>query len=180
MKKLIVYFSFTNNNKLLSEHLTAYLDADIFRITEPHKRTDILILMDILFNQTPKINPLAIDWSKYDHTILIAPIYDYAIAHPMKTFIQQEKDNIGNYSFLTLCIGREGQKQKIINQLKIWLGRKPETVEEFLINDLVSPEQIEKIRYGSHYTIKEEEMKTFEPQIKATTALISSASSISV
>ena len=161
MRTLIVYFSFTGNNAIVAKDFASDLNASVVRITEPRRRTGAKIILDMLFNRTPRIDSLKIDWSAYDHTVLIAPIWNYRIAHPLKTFLRNEKGFLGSYSFVTLCIGREHQVEKIITQLNKQVGYPPKAVLEMKINDLIPAQMQNKVKHVSNYKITEEDLTAF-------------------
>lgn len=57
------------------------------------------------------------------------------IAGPLKTFYFEEKLNIVRYSFITMCGGIKGQKEKITQELTKSVQKKPQRVVEFWVND---------------------------------------------
>ncbi|MBG6130578.1 menaquinone-dependent protoporphyrinogen IX oxidase [Aquimarina sp. EL_43] len=147
MKTLIVYFSFSGNNELLAKDVAKDLEADLLQITEPKKRGIFRIMLDMLFNRFPKINELNILWDEYHHIVLMAPIWNYIIAHPMKTFIKKSKEDLKNYSFITLCSGRDTQKEKIAAQLEKLARYEPKVIIEFETRTFITPEQESKGAY---------------------------------
>ncbi|WP_074410176.1 flavodoxin family protein [Aquimarina megaterium] len=153
MKTLIVYFSFSGNNELLAKDLAKDLGADLLQITESKKRGMFGIMLNMLFNRFPKINELDILWNDYRHVILIAPIWNYIIAHPMKTFIKKNKEYLKNYSFITLCSGRDTQKEKIAAQLEKLAGHEPKAIIEFETRTFITREQESK---GAYKVTKED------------------------
>lgn len=117
MKTLIIYYSFSGNNEFLVQELQKRLGCDIQKIVELKKRTGFTILLDLIFKRNPKIRKSDFDLKQYDRFILAAPIWDGKIATPLKSFIEQEKDNFKEYSFITVCTGPEGQDKKITDEL---------------------------------------------------------------
>ena len=158
MKTLIVYFSFSGNNKMLAINIASDIEADVIEITEPKKRGMFKIMLDIFFNRSPKINDLEIRWEEYDHIMLMAPIWNYIIAHPMKSFIKKEKEHLKNYSFITVCSGREKQKEKIRTQLKKLTAYEPKAIIEFEILDLITSEEQDI----SKYEVTQEDLEKFK------------------
>jgi flavodoxin len=160
MKTLIVYFSFSGNNELLAKNLTKDLEADLLQITEPKKRGMFKIMLDMLFDRFPKINEPDILWSDYQHIVLMAPIWNYMIAHPMKTFIKQNKEYLKNYSFITLCSGRDTQKEKIATQLKKITNYEPEAIIELESRTVITSEQERK----GIYKITQEDLQKLKKE----------------
>ncbi len=160
MKTLIVYFTFSGNNELFAKDIAKDLGATIVQITEPKKRGMFRIILDMLFNRFPRINDLSISWQQYDHIFLMAPIWNYQIAHPMKSFIRKNKEYIKDYSFITLCSGRETQKEKIAKQLKKMAIYEPREIIEFEILKLPTYEE----QKSSIYKVTPDGLKIFTQQ----------------
>ena len=130
MKKIIIYYSFTGNNESLYRELQRRLNCEAFRILEPKRRTWLTILLDMLFDRRPRIELFPVDLRKYDMVILMSPVWNAHIANPMKSFIDKEKDHLKEYAFLTVCGGRQGQKEKLLQELKLLTGKTPAAVAE--------------------------------------------------
>lgn len=166
MKTLIVYYSHTYNNEKLAHQLQKILRCDLLKIEEFKKRTGFTILMDLLFSRKPSIKVYPYYLKDYDHTILVAPIWASKIATPLQTFLVNEKPNIHEYSFITLCGGGGGgQHEKIQKELATLVGKEPLKVAELWINDLLPPNKKDTVKYTSAYRIAEDDFKVFETQI---------------
>ena len=167
MKTLIVYFSFTGNNELLASDLSSRIDSDILRITEKKGRGMFRTLFDVLFDRRPKLIPLKINWRLYQHVVLMAPIWNKQIAHPMKSFIEKEaKSHLLNYSFMTLCTGREGQEESIREQLDKMVGRPPEVVQEIRVIDLLPADKQKDAKAIGEIKITEKTIQQFSATIE--------------
>ncbi|MBQ4819690.1 hypothetical protein [Aquimarina sp. MMG016] len=160
MKTCIIYFTFSGNNEMLAKDLVEDIGADLFQILEPKKRGMFRIMLDMLFNRFPKINDLTIDLEGYAHIFLIAPIWNYQIAHPMKTFIRNNKQHLKNYSFITLCSGRDTQKEKIADQLEKLVNHKPKVIIELETRMIITPEQESK----GAYKVTSEDLRKFKQE----------------
>lgn len=171
MKTLIVYYSFTQNNEKLARYLHALLNCDIVKIETVKKRRGYSILFDLIFHRKPAVKPVPYYLRDYDRVIFLAPIWSGQIAMPLQTFLLKEKSNIKRYSFITLCGGSLGQKEKIERQLRGMLDIAPDHVIELWINNLLPVDRRDTIKYTSGYRIGQEEIHTFEheldPVIKA-------------
>lgn len=165
MKTLIAYYSFTQNNEKLARYVQKKLNCDIVKIETTKKRNGLSILFDLLFNRTPEIKHVPYYLQDYNCVIFIAPIWAGRIAMPMKSFLKNEKANIKQYSFITLCGGRPGQKEKIQNELLTMLQKAPVKVVELWINDLLAPEVRDTIKHTSGFRIKEGELEKFDSQL---------------
>lgn len=163
MKTLIVYYSFTRNNEILAENLKARLSCNVLKIEEVKKRTGFTILLDIIFNRNTKLKPHKLSLLDYDNFIFIAPIWAGRLATPLKTFLTNHKKEIRRYSFITVCGGVEGQKEKISKQLIKLLNRSPEKVIELWVADLLVSEGKRKNTTG--YQIDKNDLVVFEEKI---------------
>jgi len=166
MKAIIVYYSHSANNEALAHELKIRLGCDLVRIEEEKKRTGFTILLDLLLRRDPKIKKPNVFLSNYNTVVFIAPIWDSQIATPLKTFIKMEREHIKNYAFITVCSGREGQHEKITNQLTQLTLKKPIIVTELVVKDLLPSDQKNKIHYATTYRIKEEDFLDLKKQIQ--------------
>ena len=141
--------------------------CDVIRIRTAKKRTNLSILLDLIFKRSPKLQEYNIPFSGRTHLSLIAPVWAGKIATPMQSFMKNEKRNILNYSFITLCSGVVGQKERITEYLNSILLHKPAAVEELWVNDLLLPEQKNKIKFATPYRVKEDDWKVFNPKLDA-------------
>lgn len=165
MKTLIVYYSYTQNNEVLANVLHEKLKCDILKIEEVRKRNGFTIVLDLLFNRTPWIKPRLYDIGSYDQYIFVAPVWAGKIASPMKTFLVEERFYISNYSFITICGGQPGQKEKLVTNLTKIVGHEPGVVHELWINNLLSENKKNTIKYTSGYKIQPDDMTKFNVEI---------------
>ena len=167
MKPLIAFYSFTHNNKLLAKHLQNELGCDLLEIQEEKKRKGISILLDLIFNRTPKIKTHLHDVASYDHCILISPVWAGKIATPLKSFLLKEKKNIKEYSFITVCGGgNPNQKEKLAGQFTSLLSQRPTSICELWINDRLPKDKQNTIKYTSGYRIGDDDLDVFSEKIR--------------
>lgn len=140
MKQLIVYYSFTQNNELLAKALQQRLGCDLLKIETVKKRSALSIFLDILFHRKPALRSYRVD-NGVEQYVFVAPIWAGRIASPLKAFLQAERKNIKSYSFITLCGGIQGQRDKIENELTKLLTERPQKVTELWVSDLLTAEQ---------------------------------------
>lgn len=176
MKTLIVYYSFTHNNEMLAKYLQKKLACDLLKIETVRPRNSFSILLDVIFNRKSKIKPHSKSVKAYDHCIFLSPIWAGKIASPLKSFLLQEKNNINQYSFITVCGGGNAdQKAKLTDDMANLLQRKPALVQELWINDLLTEEKKNTIKYTSGYRLEEKDLALFHTKIEAFLREISSA-----
>jgi flavodoxin len=165
MKNILIYYSFTQNNEKLALHLKKQLNCDVARIETVRKRHGLSILLDMMFNRKPAVKPIPYHLQDYDHIIFLSPIWAGKVAMPLKSFLLREKANVKRYSFVTLCGGRPGQKEKITAELISILDKKPANILELWINKLLPVGKKDSVKYTSGYRIDLDEFGQFEPEL---------------
>ncbi len=166
MKSVIVYYSYSGNNESLAKELRLRFESDIVRIEEQKKRTIFNTVLDLILGRDAKIQNPDIFLDDYETIIFIAPIWDSKIATPLKSFIKMARDNIKNYAFITVCGGREGQKQKITEELTQLVGKRPITVVELEIRSVLPPSQENDIKSIGSYRITDNDFCAFKKPIQ--------------
>lgn len=166
MKTLIVYYSLTGNNQALAEKLYEPLQYDILRLEEETKRNVFTTLLDLVFKRLPRLKKYNVDISSYENVVLIAPVWAGKVAAPMESFIRRERKNLKTYSFITLCGGVAGQKEKLTASLSAIIGKQPVAVEELWVSDLLS-DQEKALKHVGVYKIKETDWDRFDTKITA-------------
>jgi len=166
MKTLIVYYSSSGNNEFLAKELQKRLNCEIDKIIPLKKRTQFSIILDAYFKGKSKIQKSDHHLIEFDRIILITPIYIGKIATPMKSFIEMERDNFKEYSFITICNGVPEQNRKITDELTRLAKKKPLAVTELMVNDLLPPDKKNKPSYTSAYKVQERDFQVFEKTIE--------------
>jgi hypothetical protein len=165
MKPVVIYYSFTGNNRQLAMELQHRLSCDGVEVTETRKRTRFTILLDLVFKRLPAVRWLSRNLRQYDEAVLVAPIWAGRIATPLAAFITQEKDMLPPYTFISLCSGVPGQSEKIAAQLQALAGRKPEAVSQLNLNERLLPEHRNRVRYTNAYRAGPQDIRAFESEI---------------
>lgn len=166
MQPLIVYYSHSGTNEKLAIELRDRIGCDMHEIKEKKKRKNISILFDFLFKRNSRLESIDFNISDYGPIILLAPIWAGKIAAPMRTFIKREKEKLTDYSFITICYGVAGQREKIISELSALTANKPAAVAELWINNLLPEEQRNKIKYASKFKVEKQHLQQFDAEIK--------------
>ena len=166
MKPLIVYYSHSGNNEKLALELKDRLGCDMYEVKEKKKRKSLSILVDSLMKRNSRLAPLDFDVRGYGPVILLTPVWAGKIAAPMRTFIKKEKDKLTDYSFITLCSGAAGQREKITAELSALTPQKPAAVAELWINNLLPEEQRNKIKYATNFRVQKQHFQQFDGEIK--------------
>jgi len=166
VKILLVYFSHSGNNKLLSEELCRRLTCDVCAIAEKKRRTILTIILDMMLKRTPSIEPLRYRPSDYQHIVFVAPIWGSKVANPMAALIGREKASIAHYSLISLCgHGSPGQSESICRQLEDLSGQPPKRECELRISELMPEEKKDDVRAISGYRVTEKDLHFFDAKI---------------
>ena len=103
-KTLIIYYSRTGNNKFIAEKLGKDLNSEVISIET--KSNNLLLL---IFATVAKANTGIIQFSKplenYERIILLAPIWMGSLISPIRGFLNKYKNNIKDFTFITVCGG---------------------------------------------------------------------------
>lgn len=95
MNKLIVYFSYTGNTKMIANKIKEKLDCDILEIKTviPYSKDYNTVVNDEQnsesSNHLPEIQNINVDISKYDEIILGTPVWWYRPVPAIRTFLTQ-------------------------------------------------------------------------------------------
>lgn len=166
MKILVVYFSFSGNNRVLAEHLVTRLDCDLSRVMEKKQRRLWRIFADMIFKRRPAIEPLSHDIHSYDHIVFVAPVWGGQLAHPMQSLAAGLAKPVAAYSFISLCGYRQpNQEQNLLRQLHDLLGSPPQAMTQLRVCDLLPPEQQADIKVIAKYHVQIQDMDRFENDI---------------
>lgn len=165
MKPVVIYYSFTGNNRQLARELQRRLGCDAVEITEARKRTRWTILLDLLFRRAPAVRWQARDLRQYGEAVLVAPVWAGRIATPLAAFVAQQKDVLPPCAFISLCSGVPGQAEKIAAHLLALTGRQPEAVSQLNLNERLPPQLRNRVRYTNAYRAGAQDMRAFEPEI---------------
>lgn len=97
MKTLVVYYSLTNNTKLIAEAVAAQLHADLLEV-KPQKKLPregfwkfFLGGMSAIFKQSPKLENSNVDWNVYQNIVIGTPIWAGSCSAPMHSFLKHNK-----------------------------------------------------------------------------------------
>ncbi len=149
MKHVVIYYSYTGNNRLLALELQRRLGCDCVEVFEAKPRSRMTILLDVLFDRKPGISWTPCELGNYDKALLVAPVWAGHIAAPLAAFVARHKNTLPPFAFLSLCSGVPGQPARIHDELRELTGRAPDFVDQLDVNQLLPVEHRNKARYTS-------------------------------
>lgn len=164
----IVCYSNTGNNQILAEYIAERLQCGIVRISETRPRGWLKTLLDIAFGRSPAIEPVRTVFEAYRHVILIGPVWASRLANPLRTFLAQYREHIGEYSFITLCgYARPEQRERLTQELTRRVGHAPRAVCELPVANLLPRRQRSDVRVVTPYRISDDDMAEYEGRVDA-------------
>jgi flavodoxin len=159
MKKLVISYSMTGNNDGLAKSIAADLGAEHIKITEPKKRTNGKIAMDVILNRTPKINESIDDLDKYGLIIFVGPVWMGQVASPLRMCFKDLKDDIKHYAFISISGGALGPNPKLADDLTKRIGKKSAAVIDLHIADLLPSDPKPTRQDTSAYRLNEQDIQ---------------------
>lgn len=166
MKLLILVYSHSGNNRRLARALAALTGATVAEAVPKGWRTFFSIFRDMSRKRRPAIEPILADPADFDHTLIVAPVWDMGLARPMVTALGLLGDRIGSCSFATLCgYVREGQPEALRTELTGLIGHPPDHLDELFVGDLVAPKDRGRITRVTMRRVSEADMAVFAPRI---------------
>jgi flavodoxin len=121
MKKLVIYYSFDGNTRLIAEKIAAVIDAEIMELKT---RTELAPkgLMKFFIGgkaavkqERPPLLPLEKDVRQYDVIFIGTPVWAFTYTPPLRTFFA-ENELSGKNIALFCCHG--GGKGKVFTAMK--------------------------------------------------------------
>lgn len=149
--KLIVYFTYTNNTKMIAQKIKKKLNCDIVEIKTvvPYSDDYDLVVNDEhnseASNHLPEIQELNIYLAKYDEIILGTPVWWYRPVPAIRTFLSQ--NDLSNKTVKPFATNAG------------WLGKTFKEIEKLCPNsDVVSGMNIVFESYSNKLVTSEEEI----------------------
>lgn len=132
MNKLVVYFSYTNNTRMIANKIKDKLNCDILEIeTVIPYSSDYQTVVDDqqnskASNHLPEIKDINVDLTKYDEIILGTPVWWYRPVPAIRTFLTQND--------------LSGKTIKPFATNAGWLGRTFDEIKSLCPNSMVEDE----------------------------------------
>ncbi|MBQ8131922.1 MAG: NAD(P)H-dependent oxidoreductase [Bacilli bacterium] len=93
MKRVIIFYSYTNNTRSIVQKIKEKYGYDSFEIkpTEEYSDDYNLVVSSeeklVPMDYQPDIQEMDVDFSNYDEVILCTPVWWYSVASPVNTFL---------------------------------------------------------------------------------------------
>jgi flavodoxin len=148
MKILVLYYSFTGNNKYLANKIAKKLNADLSCI-EPRFNVLPFLILSSMTKISFGIKPIKNQIAQYDAVVVCGPIWAGQLISPVYNFIKKYKKDIQMLHFATSCGSTDEIKEtrfgyaKSFKYIQKLIGNKCGVREAFPIT-LVVPEDKKK------------------------------------
>jgi hypothetical protein len=146
MKIAVISYSLSGNNEALANSIAEEFAAEHIKITETKRRTIGSIILDLIFNRTPQVQPIPDTLEKYDLLLFFGPIWMGQVATPLRAYLMHLKTNLRRYAFISISGGADGPNPKLAGELKKRVGTEPVALINPLIADLLpsNPKPVRK------------------------------------
>lgn len=158
MNIAIISYSLTGNNGILAAAVAKALSAEHIRITERKSRKTGTIILDMIFNRTPKIQPSPAALGKYDQILLMGPVWMGQAASPLRAYLKYLKVHPQPFGFASISGGAMNTNLKLSHDLEKRAGAKPAAFVDLHIADLLPPEPEPTMKDTSAYHLNDAEI----------------------
>lgn len=167
-KVKVISYSLTGNNEALAASIAAEFGAEHVKIIESKRRNMATIVLDIIFNRTPKVNTIADNIEENDLVLFVGPVWMGQVATPFRAYFKHFKNRLSHYGFISISGGAEGPNPKLADELKNRIGKDPETLINLFIADLLpsDPKPVRKVTMA--YLLNDKEIKSLTDKIVKT------------
>lgn len=153
----VISYSLTGNNEALAASVAKTLGAEHIRISETQSRSTIRIMLDMMLNRTPKVQPLPTKLTHYDRILFIAPVWMGQAASPLRAYFQYLKAHPKTYAFASISGGGLNPNPKLADELRKRMGMDPAAFIDLHIADLLPPGQKVTMKATSSYRLSQAE-----------------------
>jgi multimeric flavodoxin WrbA len=168
MKIAVVSYSLTGNNEALANSVAEEFSAEHMKITKPKPRTMGSIILDLIFNRTPQVQPIPERLGKYDLILFFGPIWIGQVATPLRAYLKHLKKNLRRYAFISISGGADGPNPKLAGELKKRVGTEPVALIDLHIADLLPSDPKPTREDTSAYRLNNGDIKKFTDTIVKT------------
>lgn len=158
MKKLIVCYSKTGNNRKLAEFLGQELSADVELIETKKELSMFNLILDMIFSRKPKILDTKFNPEKYDHVIFIGPVWMGKLSSPLFSYMKKFQEKIKNYSFITISGGAIGNNDTLESNIHTTMNRTAKHITQLFINNLLPEEKKNQMKETSAFRIEDSDL----------------------
>ena len=153
----IVSYSKTGRNQKVAQLLAEKMNVKQINISTEKEKTILSIILDFIFNRTPKVIPSVESLNEFDHIIFLCPIWMGEIATPLRQYLKSIRKSKKHFSFITLSGGADGRNENIEENLIKFTKQKPEFLLDYYVRDLLPQEPQPTKEQTQSYPMNEKE-----------------------
>jgi hypothetical protein len=167
MSTVIICYSHTGNNQALAASIAREMHADHVDVVEKRPRSMRTILLDMIFQRTPAVQPQPDVIDRYDRVILMGPVWMGVVATPLRVYMKYLKQHPCKYWFISISGGADGENPKIEGELVRRVGAKPEFIRDLHIADLLPANPKPERSVTSAYKLTENDVNKLTSSVTA-------------
>jgi flavodoxin len=168
MKIAVISYSLTGNNEALANSVAEEFAAEHIKITEPKPRTTGSIILDLIFNKIPQVQPIPDRLENYDLILFFGPIWIGQVATPLRAYLKHLKKSLCRYAFISISGGADGANTKLAGGLKKRVGKEPIALIDLHIADLLPSDPKPTRKDTSAYRLNKVDIKKLTDTIVKT------------
>lgn len=168
MSIAVVSYSLTGNNDALACGVARQLAAEHIQVTEAKPRSTGVILLDMIFNRTPRVETQVSALEKFDRVLFIAPVWMGQAASPLRAYFRHMKEHPRKYAYACISGGALNPNPKLTDDLMKRTGTAPAAVVDLHIVDLLPADPKPTAKDTSAYRLNDaDKAKLTEAIVKA-------------
>ena len=134
---LVVCYSYTGTTRALAQLLCSHHGWPLAELVEEHPRSGAMgtlrCVLDSMLRRHPAVRYVGPDPGDFHTVVLMAPIWVYRLAGPMRTFIADHRDALRRVAVI-VTMGSAGASNAVLEVSHV-LGRTPILTEAFRARD---------------------------------------------
>jgi flavodoxin len=115
LKKLVVFYSYEGNTKLISEGIAQAIGADMVEVKPEKDMTSRGFMKfvwgggQVVMGRKPKLRPMPRDPKDYDIIFIGTPVWNFSMTPPIKTFAEDHMPKGKKVAFFCSFDGNSGK-----------------------------------------------------------------------
>lgn len=159
MKIGVISYSLTGNNEALANSIAEEFAVEHIKIKETKPRNMGSIVLDLIFNKTPQIQPAPDILDNYDFILFFGPVWIGQVATPLRAYLKRLKTHSCRYAFISISGGADGANTKLTRELNKRVGKEPVALIDLHIADLLPSDPKPVRKDTSAYRLNSEDIK---------------------
>jgi hypothetical protein len=137
MKIVVISYSLNGNNEALAKSIAQEFAVEHIKITKSKHRNMGSIVLDLIFNWTPQVQPMPERLENYDLILFFGPVWMGQVATPLRAYLKHLNTSPCRYAFISISGGADGENLKLAGELKKRAGKEPIALIDLHIADIL-------------------------------------------